>query len=198
MVDWRAELALNVTSLFCEANRKRLPKSLAEWEEVAERYQRELHVSRTGASKGATFDEIVVVRDNPSEFVVAQRFAHELAEYLLRSEWDRPYCYQSSLSGDEEVHRIARMVEVRIEEERQAERLRLEAERAEEEALHQRLAEQVRAMSQQMMQYAQAALESLDFFGMTPPDPQLLRKARQELLRHTERLTSIEARLRCI
>ena len=129
-MDWREELAQSVTSLFCEANRKSLPQTLDEWGQVAERFQRELYVVRTsGSSAGVLVDDVIVVKDDPDAFVVGKRFAHELAEYLLRSEWDRPYVYQSRESGDAEAHRIARMVEGRLEEERAAERVRLETRR---------------------------------------------------------------------
>jgi hypothetical protein len=196
-MDWREELAQTVTSLFCEANRKSLPQTLEQWGQVAERFQRDLYVARTsGSCSGVLVDEVIVVKDDSDAFVVGKRFAHELAEYLLRSEWDRPYVYQSSASGDAEAHRIARLVEGHLEEEREAQRVRLEASCGKVAAGIDVVESRIQKILEEMKAMTLAMEDGTDLGEMPTPNCADLRPLQRRLRAKKERLSVIETALK--
>jgi len=196
-MDWREELAQKVTSLFCEANRKSLPQTLDEWGQVAERFQRELFVVHTsGSVAGVLVDDVIVVKEDPDAFVVGKRFAHELAEYLLRSEWDRPYVYQSSDSGDAEAHRIARLVEGRLEAEREAQRVRLETRRGKVAADIVEVETRIQKILDEMKAMALAMQEGTDLGELPTPNCADLRPLQRKLRAKKERLCATETAIK--
>jgi hypothetical protein len=107
-------VADRVIRLFRQANANRAPGSINEWERVARRFLCDLHVVCVSCrQRGVVMDEVIVVRRAACEQETVRRIAHELAEYLLSSEWEPPYCCPC-MDTARERHHIARLVEGRL------------------------------------------------------------------------------------
>ena len=111
--DWRALIASQVLEMIQIANRKTVPTSLDEWEELTRHYLLDLTIrSDRGRAKGIVIDDVIVVREGDNELQTVQRIAHEVAEFLLVSDHSGPWVVPSSGSSDR--HLIAQLVEKMI------------------------------------------------------------------------------------
>ncbi len=111
MRDWKQDVADLVIAVIHQANHGRWPQTEADWQEVAERFGCELYVEKVPTrNRGVLLDDVIVVRWTPWPAHLSRYIAHEIAEYLLASEWEAPYCYPP---GDDykERHAVARRVE---------------------------------------------------------------------------------------
>ena len=112
MAEWRTEVAELVAELVRRANYGTYPRTQAEWKGVARRLSLNLRVVTASSQVGAYLvDDVIVVQFSPCRAVVCRRMAHEIAEYLLCTEWEPPYRYTSASDDIVERHDVARKVE---------------------------------------------------------------------------------------
>lgn len=101
-------------TLVAGQNRNHLPRTVAEWQEVAARFGVELYVVPARSHRtGVLLEDVIVIAETPDRRELQSRIAHELAEYLLVSEWEAPYVYPC---GDivKARHELSRLFERRI------------------------------------------------------------------------------------
>jgi hypothetical protein len=104
---WTAELATLCCGVLTYCNWQRLPRTEEDWLDVASRLGVDLEFVDRGRASGVLLDNIAVIRRARDASETNKRAAHELAEYLLRSEWEPPYI----VPPDADRHAIARLVE---------------------------------------------------------------------------------------
>jgi hypothetical protein len=108
---WSREVLHLLNELIHRANYNRPPHSADDWHTVAERFCLSVSIERVRSrQQGVLLDDIIVVRSSPRPTVICRRIAHEIAEYLLKSEWEAPY-HVPVHDTEQERHRIARTVE---------------------------------------------------------------------------------------
>lgn len=113
MLDWRSVVADMVIESVCEAAGGLVPETVGDWTRVCGRFSLCLAiVEAPGQSRAVLLDDVIVVRRGVDERETCCRIAHEVTEWLLCSDGERPYAYCSALSSEEERHGVACLVEV--------------------------------------------------------------------------------------
>ena len=113
-MEWESVVADQVFCLLVSANHNCVPRSIGEWMFVSRRFLLSIYVSqRRTRLHGVTLDDIIVVAPDPDPRQVSRHIVHELAEYLLQSEWETP-CNVPSVNLVQDRHRIAIIVENRV------------------------------------------------------------------------------------
>ena len=111
MSHWQQEVATTVVSLLTHAGKGKMPVTPQQWRDAAENLCINFHVVKTHDPEGGVvIENTIVVKDSAKHSDIQRRSAHEFAEYLLASEWESPYNFQSA-DSDSDRHTIARMVE---------------------------------------------------------------------------------------
>lgn len=107
----RRDVAYLLMLLIRRANFGSWPQSIDDWTLVAERFRLHLYVDYSRVRRpGVLYNRVIVVRWSPSLASMCERIAHEIAEYLLHSEWEAPYVVPSG-NDDQERHALSRMIE---------------------------------------------------------------------------------------
>ena len=108
---WNREVLHLLVEIIHRANYNRPPLTADDWHTVAERFCLQLSIERVRSrQEGVLLDDIITVRWHHHPAVVCRRIAHEIAEHLLKSEWEAPY-HIPAQDTDRERHQIARTVE---------------------------------------------------------------------------------------
>jgi hypothetical protein len=106
--------ALDIVATLRLAAGGQAPASAEGWQETAHRLGCDLYVmDGLGARQGAVLDDVIVIRDSGCPVELARRASHELAEFLLASEWENPV-NSPGMTTDEYRHGVARIVEEEI------------------------------------------------------------------------------------
>ena len=108
---WSNDVLPLLVELIHRANHNRPPETPDDWHTVAERFCLCVCIERARSrQEGVLLDDLIVVRASPSPTLLCRRIAHEIIEYLLKSEWESPYRIGTG-DTERERHRIARTVE---------------------------------------------------------------------------------------
>ena len=194
---WYGVPVQQVASELVRLNRGTVPQSLEECCDVAAALGwkiRIMPVAECPPHSNAVKHMIYVPQGEDRELF--QYALHELSEVITAREGGEPEFQASGASG--EHHDVACRIYDHLQPWFEAERQRLEQQRAEEERFVACLTGQVRQISEEMQGFAHAALEGRDLYGLVPPDGMMLIRLQGEMQHHSERLKIINARLRCI
>ena len=195
---WHVVPVQQVASELSRLNHGALPQSFEDCCDVAAALGwkiRILPVSECPVSS-SLLKHIIYVPQTDDDRALFQYVLHELSEVITAKEGGEPE-FQASGAFNEH-HDIAGRIYDHLQPWFEAERVRLETQRTEEEGIVRDLTGQVRLISEEMRAFGLAAMEGKDLYGSVPPDGLALIKLQGELNQHTERLKSISARLRCI
>jgi len=121
---------------------------------------------------------------------------HEISELITTKTGGEPeFCHPG---GDEEHHNVAALLVDHIQAQNALEQAAIQEQIAETETLTASLRRRWNAMTVEFQLYMEAVAQGLDTYGMRLPDSRDLMLSAAEIKRQTERLETLQARLRCI